>query len=119
MTSRAAPRSRSARIARATSRFTRACVIAISRRPRSQIGSETVSVTDCTSRALGKNFESKVKFPPASVRVGRYCPRVPRSCAAACRSFARATRYCGPCRRASLTAAGKVTGSSGGGTLSG
>ena len=57
-------------MARATSRLTRAWEIAISRRPSSQIGSDTVSASADTFRAVGKKLSSNLQ-----VRAGQGEPR--------------------------------------------
>ena len=53
-------------MARDTSRLTRACEMAISRRPSSQIGSDTLSAMDETFRALGKKLSSNRRWVPMS-----------------------------------------------------
>ena len=78
--------------------------MAISRRPSSQIGSDTLSVRDETFRALGKKLSSNRRWVPNSVNWGRYWPRWPLRNAEAARSLARAARYCGPWSTAIWTA---------------
>ena len=59
-------------MARETSRLTRACEMAISRRPSSQIGSDTLSEMAETWRALGKKLSSNREWVPITVTWGRY-----------------------------------------------
>ena len=94
-------------MARDTSRLTRACEIAISRRPSSQIGSDTLSEMDDTLPALGKKLDVEPHVLADEARSGRYCPRSPLRNADAARSLARAARYWGPCATASWTASAK------------
>ena len=106
VTSRRAARSRSSRMARATSRLTRAWETAISRRPLSQIGSDTrerdrrhvprareeaCRRTGCVA-GQGERWAGTRRARPLSAE------------ADAARSSARAARYCGPCASASCTA---------------
>ena len=105
-------------MARDTSRLTRACEIASSRRPSSQIGSETLSEIEETFRALGKKLSSNRTWVPTSETWGRYWPRWPWRNDEAARSLARAARYCGPWVTASRTASSTPIGSSGASAVS-